>query len=91
MGKEVVFGLRPSDIYDSEYQAPDIFGQEVSCKVDVTELMGNEIFLYLLTGEKIFIARVDPRSKAQIGQDVKVVFDMERMQIFDRETEMVVR
>jgi len=91
LGKEVVCGLRPSDIYDIEYQAPDIFGQEVNCKVDVTELMGNEIFLYLLAGEKIFIARVDPRSKAQIGQEIKVVFDMERMHIFDRETEMAIR
>jgi len=30
--------------------------------VDVTELMGNEIFLYLLTGKSSFIARVDHRT-----------------------------
>jgi multiple sugar transport system ATP-binding protein len=59
--------------------------------VDVTELMGNEIFLYLLTGEKEFKARVDPRSKARVGHELNFVFDMERMQIFDRQTEMAVR
>jgi multiple sugar transport system ATP-binding protein len=53
--------------------------------------MGNEIFLYLLTGKKEFKARVDPRSKARVGTEMNVVFDMERMHIFDRETEMAIR
>lgn len=90
-GREVVFGIRPSDIYDPEYQAPNIFAQTVKARVDVTELMGNEIFLYLLTGEKEFIARVDPRSKARVGNEMDTVFNMDRMHIFDRETEMAVR
>jgi len=90
-GNQVVFGLRPNDIYDPEFQAPNIFGQRVKCKVDVTEMMGNEIFLYLLTGEKEFRARVDPRSKARVGQELEVTFNMDHMQIFDRQTEMAVR
>jgi multiple sugar transport system ATP-binding protein len=90
-GKEVVFGIRPNDIYDPDFEAPNIFGQPVSCKVDVTEMMGNEIFLYLLTGNKEFRARVDPRSQMRVGQDVQVQFNMDHMQIFDRQTEMAVR
>ena len=35
----------------------------ITAEVDVTELMGNEIYLYLLTGKKSFIARVDPRTR----------------------------
>jgi len=91
VGHEVVFGIRPNDIFDPEYQAPNIFGQRVKCSVDVTEMMGNEIFLYLLTGDKEFRARVDPRSKARVGQDIEVTFNMDHMQIFDRQTEMAVR
>ena len=53
--------------------------------------MGNEIFLYLFIGQKEFVARVDPRSKGRVGHDVNSVFDMERMHIFDRETEISVR
>ena len=61
-------------------------------RVDITELMGNEIFLYLLTKDgKECVARVDPRSKARVGNDMTVVIDMDRMHIFDRETEMAVR
>lgn len=90
-GREVVFGIRPGDIYDPEFQALNVYAQTLTAKVDVTELMGNEIFLYLLTGEKEFKARVDPRSKARVGHELNFVFDMERMQIFDRQTEMAVR
>jgi multiple sugar transport system ATP-binding protein len=90
-GNQVVFGLRPNDIYDPEFEAPNIYAQRIECKVDVTEMMGNEIFLYLLTGDKEFRARVDPRSKARVGQDIQVTFNMDHMHIFDRQTEMAVR
>jgi multiple sugar transport system ATP-binding protein len=90
-GKEVVFGIRPHNIYDPDFQAPDIFGQPVKCTVDVTELMGNEIYLHLLTGDKEFTARVDPRSQARVGNEVEVIFDMKPTHVFDQQTERAVR
>jgi len=91
VGHEVVFGLRPNDIFDPEHQAPNIFAQRAKAQVDVTEMMGNEIFLYLLAGSKEFRARVDPRSKMRVGQDVEVTFNMDHMHIFDQQTEMAIR
>jgi multiple sugar transport system ATP-binding protein len=90
MGQEVVFGIRPEDIHDPEFASPGIIGAPCKTRVDVTELMGNEVFLYLLTGSKTFIARVDPRTSARVGQDVEVLFNMDNMHIFDRDTEMAV-
>jgi len=90
LGKQVVFGVRPEDIHDPEFAPPAITGAPVKTRVDVTELMGNEIFLYLLTGTKQFIARVDPRTAARVGQDVEVLFNMDNMHIFDRDTEVAV-
>ncbi len=61
-GREIVFGIRPEDIHSREFTPPGIIEANLTAKVDVTELMGNEIFLYLMTkDEKQFIARVDPR------------------------------
>ncbi len=88
LGQEVVFGIRPEDIHDPEFASPGIIGAPCKTRVDVTELMGNEVFLYLLTGSKTFIARVDPRTSARVGQDVEVLFNMDNMHIFDRDTEM---
>jgi multiple sugar transport system ATP-binding protein len=89
LGKQVVFGIRPEDIADPEYAPPGIIGAPVDARVDVTELMGNEVFLYLVFGtSKSFIARVDPRTSARVGQEVRVLFNMENMHVFDRDTEM---
>lgn len=90
-GREVVMGIRPGNIYDPKFQASNIVAQEVKCKVDLTEMMGNEIFLYLMTGKKEFTARVDPRSGVRVGDEVTMIFDMSRMHVFDRETERAVR
>jgi multiple sugar transport system ATP-binding protein len=65
--------------------------EKVTVKVDVTELMGNEIFLYLVSGKNVFVARVDPRSKLRIGQQAQVMFDMDNFHIFDAATEQAVR
>ncbi|MBC7237032.1 MAG: ABC transporter ATP-binding protein [Chloroflexi bacterium] len=90
LGQQVVFGIRPEDIHDPEFAAPGITAAPVKCRVDVTELMGNEVFLYLLTGNKTFIARVDPRTSARVGQDVEVLFNMDNMHVFDRDTEAAI-
>ncbi|HMZ08890.1 MAG TPA: sn-glycerol-3-phosphate ABC transporter ATP-binding protein UgpC [Anaerolineales bacterium] len=90
-GKKVVFGIRPENIHDPDYAPVNIHGEKVTAKVDVTELMGNETFLYLVTGKNTFIARVDPRSHKRIGDEVQVIFDMDRFHIFDAETEEAIR
>jgi len=90
-GKKVVFGIRPENIHDPEFAPVNIHGEKVSAKVDVTELMGNETFLYLVNGKNTFIARVDPRSKKRVGDEVQVIFDMDKFHIFDVETEEAIR
>ena len=85
--KEVIFGIRPEDIHNPQFTPPEITPQHVECTVDVTELMGNEIFAYLKSGDNVFVARVDPRSKYNVGDQIEVVFNMDNMHIFDKETE----
>jgi multiple sugar transport system ATP-binding protein len=89
--KNVIFGIRPEDIHNPEFAPPGITAHPVEAKVDVTELMGNEIFVYLSSGEHTYIARVDPRTRVQMGDDMQVVFNMDNMHIFDQESEDAVR
>jgi multiple sugar transport system ATP-binding protein len=90
-GKAVIFGLRPEDIYDPKYEAPDIIGEKVQASVEVTELMGNEIFVFLKSGENDYVARVDPRTNFRMGDKVEITFNMGNMHIFDKETEQAIR
>jgi multiple sugar transport system ATP-binding protein len=91
VGNQIIFGIRPEDIFIPEYAPPGIIAQPVETTVDITELMGNEIMLFLKSGKHDFVARVDPRTKAGIGQDMQVVINMDNMHIFDRETEQAIR
>ena len=91
VGKSVIFGIRPEDIHDSEFRPANISEAIVNADIEVTELMGNEVFVYFNSGGKEFIARVDPRSTARVGVQMPVVFNMDNMHIFDRETEQAIR
>ena len=92
IGKEVVIGLRPeaiSDVVETVEANPE-YSFEVN--VDVTELMGAEIYLYLTVGDPedeptSLIARVSSRSQSRAGDKIKVSFDMSRFHIFDKDTE----
>lgn len=86
-GKKVIFGIRPEDIFAAQYAAPGIVPAPIKAEVDVSELMGNEIFLYLLTGKKQFIARVDPRTHVRPGETLDMVINMDNMHLFDPQTE----
>jgi multiple sugar transport system ATP-binding protein len=91
IGKSVIFGIRPEDVHNPNYAPPGIIAHPVEASVDVTELMGNEIFVYLKNGEHAFVARVDPRSRYHMGDKIQVVFNMDNMHIFDRDTEKAIR
>jgi multiple sugar transport system ATP-binding protein len=84
-GKPVIFGIRPDDIHDPAYTPPGITAAPVDTKVDVTELMGNEIFMYLVTGEFSFVGRIDPRTSLRVGDQSQLVFNMDNMHLFSPE------
>ncbi len=91
LGKRVIFGIRPEDIHDAEYAPPGIAAEMIKAKVDVTEPMGSEVYVYLLTDSKSFIGRFDPRTSARVGKTIDVVFNMGKAHFFDPSTERAIR
>jgi multiple sugar transport system ATP-binding protein len=91
VNKPVIMGIRPEDIQDPNFLPPGIIPQPVEGTVDVTELMGNEIQLYIRSGEHSYVARVDPRTRVKMGDKVQIVFNMGNMHLFDPDTEQAIR
>ncbi len=87
LGKTVIMGMRPEDIHDRDYAPGNLNGAPMTARVDVMEPMGAEIYLNLLSGNKPFVARVDPRSQARPGKDVDLLVNLDRLHIFDKQTE----
>jgi len=90
-GKNVIFGIRPENIHDPKFTPPNVHTETLEAQVDVTELMGNEIFMHMVSGENAFVARIDPRSKMQVGEKAQIAFDMDNFHIFDADTEVAIR
>ncbi len=91
IGQEVVAGLRPECIYDDAANVERCSDAALNADVDVTELMGAEIYLYLKVGEEgKLIARVSSKSTTRAGENIKIGFDMERMHFFDKDTEVCI-
>jgi len=84
VGKEVIMGIRPDDIHNPDFTPANIHGEKVDAKIEVTELMGNEILIYLaLAKGGSFVARVDPRSNYTYGDKAQLTFNMDNCHFFD--------
>ena len=86
-GNQLIFGNRPEDMHAAEFTPQGVFSAPMRAKVDVTELMGNEIFVYTLAGTKQFIARVDPRVRVRHDDEIDFNVNMDNMHLFDPKTE----
>lgn len=72
-GRELirVGGLRQLPVHHRESAAGHT---KVDAMVDVVELTGNEILMYVLVGEKSVLARVGPRTQVRPGQSIGLAF-----------------
>ncbi|UCH33758.1 MAG: sn-glycerol-3-phosphate ABC transporter ATP-binding protein UgpC [Armatimonadota bacterium] len=89
VGQNIIFGIRPDDIYDRSLPTPVNATEDNSIKltVDVTEPMGASVHAYLTSGTHTLIADLDGDTEAKDGQPLDVIFDMESSHVFDPETE----
>jgi multiple sugar transport system ATP-binding protein len=88
--KEIIMGIRPEHIHDEEMFMTTMTDGVIKAKVEVTELMGSETYLYLdCEGHKL-TARVDPASTARAGDEIEVTIDTSRIHLFDKETERTI-
>lgn len=87
--KEVILGIRPECLHDDEMHISASPHAVIECEVEATELMGAETYLYLNCNGIRLIAKVSPRTKTKQGDLIKIAIDVQRMHIFDKETEKV--
>ncbi|BFH65812.1 ABC transporter ATP-binding protein [Paenibacillus azoreducens] len=89
IGKEVIMGVRPEDIHEEPVFMEASPNTIFTSHVDVTENLGHEMLLYLSgVGSDTVIARVDGRSNTREGSSVRLAVDMNKIHIFDKESEL---
>ena len=86
IGKNVVLGIRPEHISITPPESPSFVS--LTLRHDVSELLGNEMFMYLTTGKTPVIARSNAVVPPGVGEQVVVYFDLSKAHYFDAETEV---
>jgi len=89
-GKTVIMGIRPEDLKDEEMFISQSKDSIIKTDVEVTELLGAEVYLYLICAGQQMTARVNPRSTAKTGDVITMALDVQRIHVFDKDTEQVV-
>jgi len=88
-GERVTAGIRPEHIYDARFQPAETQVTPADAMVDLTELLGNEVFVHLKTGGLDLLARLDPRTEARPGKELPIALDQEQLHLFDPESGLV--
>ena len=89
-GKRVILGIRPEDIYEYEEAKAGGFDQNsvgVEETVVTREMLGAEVVLYFDEQNRTHAVRLQPSNQTKVGEKVKLYFDMDRVHVFDIETE----
>lgn len=90
VGKPVVLGLRAEDFRTEDIILAHTTDNLIEADVEIAELMGAEVFLYTVCqGQKVTV-KAPARVQAKGGDKVKLAIDLNRMHIFDKETEKVI-
>jgi multiple sugar transport system ATP-binding protein len=89
-GKTVVLGIRPENIHDEETFITSNPDSVIHSNIKVYELLGAEVYLYFDVEGTQMTARVNPRTTLRTGDDATFALDMEKIHVFDKETELTI-
>ena len=91
-GNQVVFGIRPEDIFDRSLCPIQATADNTTeAIVDVVEPMGDRSYLTLKVGDGTTLtANVDSETKAREDSKIQIVFDMSKSHAFDKTTDAAI-
>lgn len=90
IGKEVTFGIRPEDVFAADKYEAAHEHNTVEASVRVFEMLGAEVFLYLTVDGFDVTCREHPSTKAKPGDIMNISFDVNKIHVFDKETQMTI-
>jgi len=90
VGKSVVLGIRPENIHDEPVVIDTFPDSTFQAKIEVVENLGAESYVYLDLAGQSLVARVAARSEVRPLQDISLALDINKLHVFNAETEETV-
>jgi len=86
--KDIIFGIRPENISNEPKEGSST---PVTLTVEIAEPMGSESIVYLKAGTGNLIARIPGEHLFHLGEKVTVQLDLDKVTLFEPETEQIIR
>jgi multiple sugar transport system ATP-binding protein len=83
-GEACYFGIRPEHIYDREFLKEYDPRNVIKTGVELIEPVGSFVILQIALGSDTIVAQVDPHTGAEVGREIELVVDMEKMHLFSK-------
>ena len=81
---DVVFGIRPEDIYEENKAFTDgKLSEVIDGKVNVAELLGHEYFVHVDFNNEDLVAKIAAKRIINQEENIKLVLDLSKAHIFD--------
>ena len=90
VSRKVTVGIRPENLTDRIGSSEVNPHSTITAIVDVSELMGSEVYLYLDYKKVDLIARVSSETTAKAGDEIKLLVDTRRIHLFDCDDESAI-
>ena len=85
--KEVILGVRPENIVDVSEKEGKNCSTPFNVNVDVSEPIGNEIFVYFHDKQQSYCMRFPPQKLYKTGEKIKIAINLEKVYFFDPQNE----
>jgi len=89
--RNMILGIRPEHVVLVTGEIKGDAEWTVDAIVEVIELMGADLYVYVAMGDYKVIARTDAQTPVQTGDRVKVEFQMNKVHFFDPNTGLSIR
>ena len=86
MGKEIIFGIRPENLYLSQDVGENDRYVKFDTKVRLAEMLGSETLIHFLIDNINIIAKVNTLDDFDRNQDITLAYDLDFVNLFDRQT-----
>lgn len=85
--KDVLVGIRPENLLDagSGGRGPTA---NLTVDVEVVEPLGHEVLVHGRLGDDLVVAKADPHRTPEVGKPLDLVIELDRLHIFDTESEL---
>ncbi len=92
-GKRVTLGIRPEELFDKALptNVPSTPDNTLKALVDVMEPLGHEYVAYLQVNGSKLVASIDKETKLRPGSEAEILVNLDRVHIFDAETDQAIR